>query len=606
MLRLAFPDNLGLLCETVGTTRDTSLPGRACSVVFENISSVLLLGVWEGFLPILLAFCFGCAFTIAFQVLKNVWSSQRLQEHNYNVVPLSSTFDAISQGLLITDQDGRIVGANSKVSEVLGISKAELFQQDIDGEESGSEVRVVLRFVNNAEFLTFWNDVNAAPQRTASREFTLADTSPRTLLVHTAPVQCEEIESGIRLWSFHDISVQKQFESDLIQSQKMEAIGRLAGGIAHDFNNLLLAMNANLELTLMHPERAVSDAEEYLKAAERAVERASTLVKHLLGFSRKTNLELRVRNPNRVLERLQRLLQRILDARIELKFEFEPQCWNVRLDDTHTEQVLLNLCLNARDATSSKTGIVQVSSRNLPEAEFLELREHYCQLHELEPGDYVQITVSDNGSGIAPEVLPKIFDPFFTTKSQGKGTGLGLSMSFGIIRQHQGMIYCESELGAGSTFSILLPRTHDPKYQSGSSWSHSKSGKKMHGRILLADDDELVCLSTANALRSQGFEVVTAGNGLDALIHLRSNKKFDLAILDLSMPSMSGGEVLSNVRNDMPVLPVIMTSGYQAELEEFQKVSSSEPNLITIDKPFHLLDLLETIDRLLILSQKPM
>ena len=238
-----------------------------------------------------------------------------------------------------------------------------------------------------------------------------------------------------------EVQKKEAAEKQLRQAQKMEAVGTLAGGIAHDFNNLLTGISGTLAVAQLDPD----NASEHVSAAESAARRASELVKQLkqlLGFTRKTEMKMVSSEVNEIIAELRKLLRHSFDSSIEFQLDFAENLPPISADSTQIEQVLLNLCCNARDAMGGAGGIIRLSTRLVPDA------QHQHQ---------IEITVSDNGSGMSDEVREKIFEPFFTTKDQGKGTGLGLAMSYGIVQQHRGRLSCESTPGEGSTFSIILP-----------------------------------------------------------------------------------------------------------------------------------------------------
>lgn len=516
------------------------------------------------------------------------------------VARLNTSYDAVREGILVIDNRGRVVATNSRVGEVLGVSPQDLMNvasAKNSGRHLKSRVQMLADcFQDKHAFLLAWQATQTNPKAVKSLELLTDDDPARSIVVFTAPV--EAIDTGrksdtpeARIWTFDDVSKRKQLEADLIQSQKMEAVGRLAGGVAHDFNNLLLAITANLEMARL---KNVGEPKqrEYLEAAEKAVDRASKLVKHLLGFSRKSNLEMRVRNPNQVVQRVESLLERILDAKVKLSIELDPNVRNTKMDDVHIEQVLLNLCLNARDACTKYGGNIRVKTSASTRAE---VENTLCHGQTLAgtASEFVRIVVEDDGLGMSADVREKAFDPFFTTKELGKGTGLGLSMSLGIIEQHHGVMHFESEPNKGTRFEIFLPATDEIADLTDSRTGRLEKAEPAMGHLLLADDDELVRTATANALRSRGYDVTTVDNGVDALIHLRSTD-YDLALLDLSMPGMSGTEVFAQIRAQNPELPIIVSSGYPDQLDEFSKKNDGALHAI-ISKPFRLAKLVSMI-----------
>jgi nitrogen-specific signal transduction histidine kinase/CheY-like chemotaxis protein len=335
---------------------------------------------------------------------------------------------------------------------------------------------------------------------------------------------------------FWDVTQQRQLESQLRQAQKMEAIGHLAGGIAHDFNNLLTAILGNLSLLLndlpdAHPGRDLA------AAAEKAGLRAANLTSQLLGFSRRT----------------------MLRPRISVEVQAEPNLWTVEADAGQMSQVLLNLCLNARDAMSD-------GGRLVLETANVVLTRDYARLQlDARPGEYVRLEVRDTGRGIAPKLQARIFEPFFTTKGPGKGTGLGLSMVFGIIQQHQGWIECHSELGRGTRFTIYLPRYGEPE-STPASPADANAPARGKETILLVDDEEMIRNLGRTILERHGYEVMLAVDGQHAVeVYQREQARIGLVILDLTMPRLSGQDALQELLRINPRVRVLFASGYSAE-----------------------------------------
>ncbi|MFN3190193.1 MAG: ATP-binding protein [Aureliella sp.] len=513
---------------------------------------------------------------------------------------LNSTYDAIREALVVVSRNGEVIATNRRVEDVLGTAQHSLrrFSKPMPGNSEAVAEYLSYCFDEPSKFMRAWRKAQRTPDTVVQVDLELsgnADGNAKPMVsIYSAAIEQPKGNDviGPRIWTFTDISEQKRLERDLLQSQKMEAVGRLAGGIAHDFNNLLLAIDANIELARLEGETSGRSESAHLDAAESAVSRATKLVKHLLGFSRKSRLEMQVRNPNRVVGRVQNLLERTLDSRITLEVEKSDSLRNASLDDTHIEQVLLNLCLNARDACSANGGKIRIVTRNLSG---LDLANEISlgRISASPDQAWVAIAVEDNGPGMSEEVQRRIFDPFFTTKELGKGTGLGLSVSLGIVEQHGGTIRVHSQPEQGSVFEVVLPATEDRSHDSDSQIRRLPPSRGGSGIVLLADDDEMVRRATASGLRALGYEVNEVDNGVDALICLRSQQPVDLAILDLSMPGMSGAEVHTAVRDSNQTLPIIISSGYVQELDAFESLDA--PTAV-ISKPYRLSRLTALID----------
>ena len=346
------------------------------------------------------------------------------------------------------------------------------------------------------------------------------------------------------LWVMHDETQLQTLQAELAQAQKMEAIGTLAGGVAHDFNNLLTAILGNLTvLRISNPDE--EERAKYLEEAESACMSAGELVQQLLGMSRKTNMKQKVVDPNELIYNIQALLKHGFDPNIKFHFATELELPPVQVDPNQIDQVLLNLCVNARDAMPNGGKITVATARD-----------------ELNNRPAVAIQVSDNGEGIPQQVQSKIFEPFFTTKEVGKGTGLGLTTSFNVVRRHGGELRCDSEPGKGATFSIVLPAsTAKPVVQPGT----LQEPEVLRGdeTILIIDDEWVVRTVAVNLLRAGGYETIETNDGASGLeILAKSHAEIDLVLLDVTMPGMSGHEVFRQISLMYPTLPVLMCSGY--------------------------------------------
>jgi PAS domain S-box-containing protein len=382
-----------------------------------------------------------------------------------------------------------------------------------------------------------------------------------------------------------DITERRGLEEQLRQAQKMEAIGRLAGGVAHDFNNLLTAILGNTSLVLANLPAADANR-ELLQATEKAARRAAELTQQLLGFSRQTMLRLEPTNLYNAIQDTVKILRRTIDPRITVEVHSAPELWKVLADPGQMSQVLMNLCLNARDAMPN-------GGRLLVETEQVVLGDGSPRRHlDARAGDFVRLSVSDTGHGIPAEIRSRIFDPFFTTKEPGKGTGLGLAMVFGIIKQHRGWIECASEVDQGTRFDIYLPRAGEdamPVVPPPASRTSSRGTET----ILLADDEVMIRNLARAVLEQYGYEVLLAADGLEAVeTYQRERDRIDLVILDLTMPRLSGRDALRQLLQIDPHVRVLLASGYSAdhltELEEVQIVGF-------IGKPYRVEELAKTV-----------
>jgi two-component system, cell cycle sensor histidine kinase and response regulator CckA len=392
-----------------------------------------------------------------------------------------------------------------------------------------------------------------------------------------------------------DLTDRLRLEAQLLQAQKMDAVGRLAGGIAHDFNNLLTIITSYSELALDEVQKETPPAAkltEILQAARRAAE----LTRQLLGYSRKQPRALRVTDMNHVVAEIARTLPRLIGEDIHFTFQPGEGMGQVRVDPVQIEQVLMNLASNARDAMP-RGGHLRIETSNVL------LDEKYVQgKYAIIPlGRYVLTTVTDDGCGILPQHLPHIFEPFYTTKTTAKGTGLGLATAYGIVKQNNGFIWAYSEPNMGTVFKIYLPCTPE---------SHTPQAKpvlteKTQGgseTILLVEDEQAVRKATAEFLGNQGYTILEARNGLEALsVAEDRNCRIDLVVTDVVMPNMSGGEMARELKRLRPETRLIFVSGYAAKTVLNHEVCDLNTNFL--EKPYTLKQLSSKIRQAL--QQEP-
>lgn len=352
-----------------------------------------------------------------------------------------------------------------------------------------------------------------------------------------------------------NVTEQRKLEEHVRQGQKMEAVGRLAGGVAHDFNNLLTVINGYSDLLR---ERLAADdpTRELLSEIHKAGERAGTLTRQLLAFSRQQVIEPKLLNLNSVVSDTEKLLRRLIGEDILLVTKLSPKLGRVKADPGQIEQVLMNLAVNARDAMPQGGNLTI-------ETQMMHLDEHYCKgVADLSPGEYVMLAVSDSGCGMDQEVLARIFEPFFTTKNVGEGTGLGLATVHGIIKQSSGHIAVYSESGYGTTFKIFLPQASGP---ASGAQSDSKSMEMPEGTetLLLVEDEDAVRVLASHILRTCGYRVLEATNGRDALRLSESEAgTIHLLISDVVMPYLGGRALAEQIAAARPGCRVMFLSGY--------------------------------------------
>ncbi|AKS46151.1 two-component system, cell cycle sensor histidine kinase and response regulator CckA [Octadecabacter temperatus] len=385
-----------------------------------------------------------------------------------------------------------------------------------------------------------------------------------------------------------DVTEFKNLEMQFVQSQKMQAIGQLAGGVAHDFNNLLTAISGHCDLLLLRHDQGDGDFADLVQIHENA-NRAAALVAQLLAYSRKQNLQPEVMDLRNTLSESTHLLNRLVGERLTLTLDHDPSLSPIRADKRQLEQVLMNLVVNARDAMP-EGGNIRVETENTALVEPLH-RDRVT----VPAGRYVVLRVRDTGIGIPEDVRTKIFDPFWTTKKSGDGTGLGLSTAYGIIKQTGGYIFVDSEVGVGTTFSILIPR-HDAPIEhvekpTGSPNSVAISGD---GVVLLVEDEAPVRAFASRALRLRGFTVLEADCAESALTMLSDpDLEVDLFLTDVIMPGKDGPTWVREALTSRPNTKVIFVSGYAEE--SFGEDQKSIPNSVFLPKPFSLNELTKTV-----------
>ncbi|WP_306119368.1 MULTISPECIES: ATP-binding protein [unclassified Roseitalea] len=381
-----------------------------------------------------------------------------------------------------------------------------------------------------------------------------------------------------------DTTEQKALEAQMAQSQKMQAVGQLAGGIAHDFNNVLTAIIMASDLLLTTHRPSDPSFPDIMNIKQNA-NRAASLVRQLLAFSRRQTLRPEVLSLTDVLADLRMLLSRLIGNEIKLTIEHGRDLWPVKADLGQFEQVIVNLAVNSRDAMPDG-GELTIRTRNLAADAVAE-----SGATGIEPGDYVSIEVTDTGVGIEADVLEKIFEPFFTTKEVGKGTGLGLSMVYGIVKQTGGSIHATSEVGRGTTFTILLPRhvaeaTRAPVRKEAAEDVRTRdlSGS---ATVLLVEDEDAVRMGGVRALTSRGYTVLEAADGLEALEVLeQAEAGVDIVVSDVVMPEMDGPSLLREVRKTHPDIKFIFVSGYAEDA--FAKNLPEGAQFGFLPKPFSL------------------
>jgi PAS domain S-box-containing protein len=392
------------------------------------------------------------------------------------------------------------------------------------------------------------------------------------------------------------ITERKALERRFQQAQKMEAVGQLTGGIAHDFNNLLMVVLGNLQLV----EGYVKDDERALKrirAAKEASEKGSDLTRRLLAFSRQQTLQNRDINVNDLISNMQDMLSHALTAVVDLNFEPGENIWSVKADKTMLESAILNLAINARDAMKGRPAKLLITTANITvRSEAIESDD------EVRPGDYVEISVTDTGIGIAPENIEKVFQPFFTTKGPDEGSGLGLSMIYGFVKQSGGHVKIESELNTGTTVRIYVPRKIASRIEildePGPAMAAASPIEKLRATVLIVEDNDSVREVAAAMIEEMGLDVRTATNGASGLTAIENHNDIALVLSDVIMSGgMNGPELVVRAKRLRPELKVLFMSGYApGNMKMMQDLPDS---IELVNKPFTRNELTEKIRRAL-------
>jgi PAS domain S-box-containing protein len=399
-----------------------------------------------------------------------------------------------------------------------------------------------LRFVRITIF-------NASDRRRYERELLAARRS-----AENANAELQELNHTLEERIAEAVEGRMKSEAALRQAQKMEAVGQLTGGIAHDFNNMLAVILSALNLI----ERRLAKGEDisrYIAAAKDGASRAAALTQRLLAFSRQQALAPEPLYANQMVAEMSELLRRTLGGAIRLETVLAGGLWQVLADKSVLENAILNLAINARDAMP-QGGRLTIETANC------HLDEAYGAEHDVEPGQYVMVAVTDTGTGMTPEVMAKAFDPFFTTKGPGKGTGLGLSQVFGFVKQSGGHIKIYSEVGQGTSIKIYLPR----HYGTAETRKHLEARTLARGArfeaVLVVEDDEQVLALTAQMLRDLGYGVIEARGGEEALAALSAHPEVRLLFTDVVMPDMNGRRLAEEALKLRPDLKILFTTGY--------------------------------------------
>jgi two-component system cell cycle sensor histidine kinase/response regulator CckA len=416
------------------------------------------------------------------------------------------------------------------------------------------------------------------------------DGRPVTVRISGRAVSSADEPADVLEAIAEDVTERRVLEDQFRQAQKMEAVGRLAGGIAHDFNNLLMVVSGYTEVMLAEMG-AGHRLEAKARAIQQASDRATMLTRQLLAFSRKQLLELKVVDVNTIVEDMERLLRPLIGENMELRTNLASDAGHTRADAGQLEQVLMNLVVNSKDAMPAG-GRILIETSNVTRDQSDRGEQTFIR-----PGDYVMLSVSDNGQGMDKETQSRIFEPFFTTKEKGKGTGLGLSTVYGIVKQSGGYVIVQSEIGCGTSFNIYLPRVEGAAEAHGSAPT-ARTAAGGSETILLVEDEESVRQLVRDTLASKGYKVIEAENGQAGLTAAAAQKgKIDLVLTDVVMPGLGGRELVQELLVSRPDIKVLYLSGYTEDA--IVNEGTIESGKAFLQKPFTLLTLARKVREVL-------
>jgi len=496
-------------------------------------------------------------------------------------------------GIIIADLDRRITYANPAFLEMWGYdSENEVLNtplSDLWGPDQADNIESSLMRGNG------WQG-EIACMRQNGEPFDVAISASLILDEKSNPVGA--------MTSLIDVTQRHHLEAQFRQAQKMEALGQLAGGIVHDFNNLLTAISGYAQLALMDLPETDAHYNDFLQI-KTATDRGMDLTQELRIFTRQGSGNMEPLDANEVIEETFNILRRTFPPEIKLELKLDPSLKMTKANPSQLIQMLMNLCVNARDAVGSKTEQSRKSDTVEPAGGLITLQTENIALDVLtasryldaKPGEYVCISVQDTGTGMSPKIMDRLFEPFFTTKGEKKGTGLGLAVVYGIVQTHSGFIDLQSQVGEGSTFRIYLPVVEKSKAKSKTA-TYNPNLTSGLGTVLVADDDNQVMDMVLRALEKSGYSVITAENGLDAMAKYTANRDtIDLVVLDMVMPQMGGRECLLQLRKIDPSVKVLIMTGYTTDgsAEELLEVGAAR----VIQKPFELQAFTEAIRSLI-------
>ncbi len=504
--------------------------------------------------------------------IKRVQERLRASEHRYR-----SLVDTMSDGLVLIDRRGIITFANQALANITGFTLDQVI---------GSNARELLD-EDNIAILEEQLRQRFSGERLGPTSYELemvVQSGARTpLLITSTALRDEDGEVIGSLGVVTDMTEQQRTQEQLRRSQRMEAIGTLAGGIAHDFNNVLTAIIGHADLLSAEAEDGSSTEWHAVQIGE-AAERAASLTRQLLAFSRRQPARPQVLDLNRIAGGMEEIFRRLIPEDIELRFDLASDLGYTQIDPAQVEQLVMNLVVNARDAMLDG-GVLAIATRNATLAD-----DDMTELFDARPGNYITLTVSDTGIGMDEETEARVFEPFFTTKANTGGSGLGLSTVYGIVRQHDGTITVYSEPGEGSIFRIYLPRTDRPAASASRAAAGDREALRGSELLLIVEDAENLRTLVQTMLGTLGYTVLSAGGGPEAIELAAAHAgEIDMLVTDVVMPEMSGTELAELLIVDNPQMHVLYVSGYPSE--RALDAERTDARFSFLQKPFSAVEL---------------
>ena len=502
-----------------------------------------------------------------------------------NEKKLRITLNSIGDAVIATDKYEKITRMNNMAEKMTGYDFENAKNRNVD------EI-INLRDINNERSIPNLTKkiIKTNQKHQLPTNCMLIDKNKRKTIVTEsgAPIRNENNKLTGTVIILQDITEKHELQQRLRQSEKMEAIGRLAGGLAHDFNNVLTGIMGATELLKI--KKADEEDKELVETISESTKRASDLTGKLLTFARKDKIITKIVDINEILKSSITILKHSLNKKVRIKTEFDTEFSKVDGDFSRLQNIFINLGINAGQAMP-EGGTLSFSTENT------RLSEEYCKFSpfEITPGNYIKIEVRDTGIGIPKELQNQVFEPFFTTKKREEGVGLGLAATYGSVQDHKGAINLYSEEGKGSVFNVYLPVIKSGEYSKEDSDNRVIRGS---GSILLVDDEEIVRKTSKSMLEKLGYDVITAKSGHEAIQKLKTQNKIDLVILDMIMPNMDGIECFTKIREIDSAVKVILTSGYlkSKQANIIEKLDSFDGY---IPKPFNLSEISKTVSEIL-------